>query len=170
MRLLIKTLPSHMHLWLASTLYPTEPSALSLNAMSCYVKDLAVDTTMLKLNTAEKGWWFVTPAQIRHGATGSPDCRALINDKGCGWVGDTDLPISTLQRCKWLQLLWSVLSWQYEQRGSLRASMRTIMHHPAAPWRPENPLFPRDVTTCRTPPLELASLRHQSRKDDKSHY
>lgn len=64
---------------------------------------------------------------------GSPDCRALINDRGCGWVGDTDLPITTLQRCKWLQLLWSVLSWQYEQRGSLRASMRTIMHHPAAP-------------------------------------
>lgn len=37
---------------------------------------------------------------------------ALINGRGCGWVVDMDLPITTLQHCKWLQLLWSVLSWQ----------------------------------------------------------
>lgn len=29
-----------------------------------------------------------------------------------GWVVDMDLPITTLQHCKWLQLLQSVLSWQ----------------------------------------------------------
>jgi hypothetical protein len=53
-RLLINTLPEPHATLTGLDSLPTEPSALPLNAMSCYVKDLAVDTTMLKLNTAEK--------------------------------------------------------------------------------------------------------------------